>query len=125
MKFDLYLFLSIFKQFILFWEEMASTKKFTKQPSEFIDTLPEDVFEIKNYISLGEEVEFNRYWYDRINHRIIMKPKHMKIYKIVKPMTDKYHDCRFAYLFDIADNKIWVNYDYICWSNSIGYYLNI
>ena len=100
-------------------------RKHNVKKIEFIDELPENVIAISNYESMGELFEIDRYWWDPICCRIIMKPKRGNKFRVVKPMTDKYHDCRFAYLYDIADNKIWVNYDYICWSNSIGYYLNI
>ena len=90
---------------------MTRTKKFTKQPSEFIDTLPVNVIPIRNYDAWGRIFDFNRYWWDPVNHRIIMKPKRMKKYKIVKPMTDKYHDCSFVYFMDVNDDKIWVNYE--------------
>ena len=39
---------------------------------EFIDELPENVFEIK-YDNMYNS-QFNRYWFDVDNNRIIMKP---------------------------------------------------
>ena len=91
---------------------------------EYIDKLPENVFEIKNYKTYSDEVyEFNRYWWDADKCRIIMKLKRGNKYKVVKPIFDKNHGSNFVHFFDITDNDIWVNYDWIVWSNSIGYYL--
>ena len=91
---------------------MQATKRvYNRREAEYIDELPENVIPINSYfaITLDRLVEFNRYWYDSINSRIIMKPKRGNKFKIVKPMNNKYHDCDFVYLFDIDDNRIWVN----------------
>ena len=61
----------------------GNNKKHNVRKAEFIDELPENTIPIRNYESCCYGTfEFDRYWYDRINHRIIMKPKHMKKYKI-------------------------------------------
>ena len=90
---------------------------------EFINELPENVFEIKYYDNMYNS-QFNRYWFDVDNNRIIMKPIRGKKYKIVHPMKDKYHqDDKFAHLIDINGNQTFVNYDWFIFSHSIGYYL--
>ena len=97
----------------------------TRSKPEYINKLPENVFEIKNYVSLGEYVYFDRYWLDMNKCQVIMKPKRMNKYKIVHPMIDKYHDSRFIHMIDINGKIIFVNYDYLIDCYSIGYYLSI
>ena len=90
----------------------TTKKKYTKQISEYIDELPENVIPINSYVSCCNGIlEFNRYWYDPINSRIIMKPKRGNKFKIVKPMNDKYHDRVFVTLFDVNNRQNWVNYE--------------
>ena len=92
---------------------MASSKKYTRQISEFIDTLPKNIIPINIYESCCNGIlKFNRYWWDPINSRIIMKPKRGKRFKIVKPMIDN-QKTRFVWLLDVNDFKVWVNYDYL------------
>ena len=89
------------------------TRKYNTTKPEYIDELPDNVFEYIN----------DRYWWDSTNNRLIMKTKRNK-YKIVHPMSDKWHDCRFIHLY-INGNKVFMNYDYLINYYSIGYYLSI
>ena len=89
------------------------TKTNFKSKPEYINELPENVFEIKDYISLGEVVLFDRYWWDPTNNRLIMKPKRIKKYKIVHPMIDKRDNTQFVHMFDINNKQTFVNYDYL------------
>ena len=91
--------------------------------TEYINELPENVFEIRNYDNYYNS-QFNRYWWDPINNKLIMKPKRGNKYKIVHPMTDKHHENKFVHLYDIDDNQIFVNYDALMYSYSPAYYLN-
>ena len=103
-------------------------KSSNRSKPEYINILPEKVIEIQSYISLGEEVLFNRYYWDVLNNRLIMKlkkPIKNNSYKVVHPMFDKYHEDRFVHMIDINDNHIYVNYDYLINYYSIGYYLSI
>ena len=91
---------------------MLSSKKHNVREPEYIDSLPENIIPITKYQAYSEIVfEFNRYWWDPINSSLIMKPKRMKRFKIVKPINDKNHVCDYVYLFDVNNNRIWVNYD--------------
>ena len=74
---------------------------------EFIDKLPENVFEIKYYDNMFNS-QFNRYWFDVDNNKIIMKPIRGKKFKIVHPMKDKYHESNFVHLYDIDGNKVFI-----------------
>ena len=90
---------------------MTSSKKHNVREFEYIDILPKKVIPITKYKAYSGIIsEFNRYWWDPINSRIIMKPKNMKKYKIINPMIDK-QDCRFTFLYDIYNFRVWVNYD--------------
>jgi len=91
---------------------------------EYIDELPKDVFEI-SYYGNWLNSKFNRYWWDSMNNRLIMKPKRIKKYKIVHPMYDKFHDSSFVHMFDINDNQIFANYEALILTHSIGYFLSI
>ena len=95
-----------------------------KRPYDYINELPENVFEITTYYNTFNP-KFDRYWWDATNNRLIMKPKRMNKYKIVHPMIDKYHDSRFVHMYDINNNQIYVNYDYLEDSYSSCYYLSI
>ena len=97
-------------------------KKFNKSKSEYINELPENVFEIKYYDNMFNS-QFNRYWFDVDNNKIIMKPIRGKKFKIVHPMKDKYHESNFVHLYDIDGNKVFINYDWFIFSHSIGFYL--
>ena len=90
---------------------------------QYIDELPENVFEITHYNNCYNS-QFDRYWWDGTNNRLIMKPKRIKKYKIVQPMFDKFHESRFVHMYDINNNQIFVNYDYLEASFSMGYYFN-
>ena len=99
-------------------------KKRNLTKPEYIDKLPENVFEIKYYDSCCYPfVLFNRYWFDVENNRIIMRDKRNNKYKIVHPMFDKYHDSYFAHLIDINNEQTYINYGHLIFSHSIGYYL--
>ena len=99
------------------------SKKFNKSKSEYINELPENVFEIKYYDNMFNS-QFNRYWFDVDNNKIIMRDKRNNKFKIVHPMKDKYHqDDNFAHLIDINGNKTFINYDWFIFSHSIGFYL--
>jgi len=89
------------------------SRKYNTSKPEYINELPENVFEYIN----------DRYWVDIKNNRLIMKTKLNK-FKIVHPMSDKYHDSRFIHLY-IDGNKTYMNYDYLINSHSIGFFLDI
>ena len=97
-------------------------KKFNKSKPEYIDELPENVFEIKYYDNMFNSV-FNRYWFDVDNNKIIMKPIRNKKYKIIHPMFDKFHDSYFVHMYDVDGNQTYINYGHLIFSHSIGYYL--
>ena len=40
-------------------------------------------------------------------------------------MIDKRDNTRFVHMIDVKGNKTFVNYDYLSFSYSIGFYLNI
>ena len=56
-----------------------------KRPSENIDKLPDNIFEII----------FSHYWWDATNQQFIIKNKQNNKNKVVKSMSDKWHDCLF------------------------------
>ena len=58
-----------------------------------------------------------------IKCQLIMKPKRMNKYKVVHPMVDKRDNTRFVHMYDINNKQIFVNYDNLEFSYSIGYYL--
>ena len=105
---------------------MSIAKAYNRSKAEFINSLPTSVYEIRFYINacFGPSL-FNRYWWDYINNRIIMKPKRGNRYKIVHPMVDKRDNSKFAHLYDIENRLTFVNYDYLTFSHSTGYYLSI
>jgi len=82
--------------------------------SEYIIKLPDNVYEIIT----------SHYWWDAINQQLIIKDKRNNKYKIVKPMSDKWHDGLFYHLFDNDGNKIYVNHEYLIFCYSPAYYLN-
>ena len=98
-------------------------KHYNKSKSEFINELPENVYEVKSYVGLIQTSLFDRYWWDPLKCRLIMKPLRGKRFKIIHPMI-KHDGTRFVHMLDINGDKIFVNYDYFEFSNSIGYYLN-
>ncbi len=101
---------------------MSETPKqqHNRSKSEYIDILPEDVFEMGQVLGY----HFDRYWVDLNNQRIIMKPKRGVNYKVVHPYYDKWNDCYYVNLIDVEGNqRHWRVYDLLsCFT--VGYYLN-
>ena len=90
------------------------TKQYIRNIPEYIDELPKDVIEIKQYPSSFLSI-FNRYWFDSKNIRVIMKlkkPVKGNKYKVVKPINNR-SNRRFIFMYDINDKMIWVDYDYL------------
>ena len=94
-----------------------------KTKPEYIDKLPENVYKITSYDTFPIAI-FDRYWWDPTENRIIMKPKRIKKYKIIHPMFDKFHDSRFVHMYDINGKQTFVNFDFLEYSYSLGFYLN-
>ena len=94
-----------------------------KTKPEYIEELPEKVYDIVSYDTIPIAL-FDRYWWDPNKNRIIMKPKRIKKYKIIHPMINKLDNTRYVHLYDINGKQTFVNYDYLEFSYSIGYYLN-
>ena len=78
---------------------------------EYLNELPKNIYEYRE-----------RYWWDADNNRLLMKDKRTNKYKVVKPMSDKYHESQFIHIYENG-KKIYINYDYLTFSYSIGYYL--
>ena len=112
MYFEIYVIFNYFKMS----EVMSATKvKYNRRKAEYIDKLPENVIQINSYDDCSDRhFILNRYWWDPINLRIIMKPKRGKRYKIVKPMNDRRFDeslgIKCVTLIDINDRNVWVCY---------------
>ena len=100
-------------------------KQTNRTQPEYLQALPIKIYEFKSYETMLIPVRFDRYWWDPAMNRLIMKPKRGQKYKVVQPMKDKYHEGRFVHLFDVNDKQIFVNYDWLEFSHSIGYYLSI
>ena len=101
------------------------SKQSNRTKPEYIERLPIMVYEFKSYETMLIPVRFDRYWWDSVMNRLIMKPKQGQKYKVVHPMKDKRSNDRFVHLRDINDKVIFVNYDWLEFSHSIGYYLSI
>ena len=99
------------------------SSKHNVRPAQYIDNLPDDVYEITHRQVMFEDRLFNRYWWDPTNNRLIMKTLRGNKYKIVQPIKDKYHDGRFVYMIDIHGNQTFVNFDGLLIEYSVGYYL--
>ena len=98
-------------------------KSSNRAKAEYINELPANVFEIKYYNNFYNS-QFDRYWIDMNKCQVIMKDKRCNKYKVVHPMINKIDNTRFIHMYDINNNQIFVNYDYLIYSYSIGYYLN-
>ena len=91
--------------------------------SEFIDELPENIYEITEYNVMFEIRLFDRYWWDADDNRLIMKTMRGNKYKVVKPLY-KNDGTRFVHMYDIKGRQTFVNYDWLLYSHSLCYYLN-
>jgi hypothetical protein len=61
-------------------ENNLNRDKYTKQQAEYLDEMPDDVIQITNY----NDYEFDRYYFDIEEQRLLMVTKHGRI-KVVKP----------------------------------------
>jgi len=93
-------------------------KQYNRNTPEYIDELPKDVFEMTKVLGY----EFDRYWIDLNKCRIIMKPKKLNKYKVIKPYYDKWNN---TYYFNPIDvNGIahhWRYYDLIIYHTYVNY----
>ena len=57
---------------------------------------------------------------DATNQQLIIKDKRNNKYKIVKPMSDKWHDGLFYHLLDNNGNKTYINHEYLIYCYSLA-----
>ena len=101
--------------------ENMEAKKYNRSQIEYIDELPNDVYEMSKILGY----EFDRYWVDLKNARIIMKTKRGNKYKVIHPYYDKWNNTYYFNPIDINNiSHHWRYYDVIM-SYSPAYYLHV
>ena len=74
------------------------TQKINWSDPEFLNELPENVFEFGRVLGY----DFNRYYIDLDKCRIIMKTKRGNKIKVVKPHYDKWNNTYYVWLYRVS-----------------------